>query len=119
MSKQQGYEAESFVAQQMEQNGYTIIARNYSSRWGEIDLIGLISDTLAFVEVKQRSKEYFDMSELVTLSKQKKIIATAKLFLASHEAYHTRSFRFDVALVHHAPRCITYIPNAFAESDAL
>lgn len=32
--------------------GATVIARNYTSRFGEIDLIVLDSDRLAFIEVR-------------------------------------------------------------------
>ena len=32
--------------------GATVIARNYNSRFGEIDLIVLDSDRLAFIEVR-------------------------------------------------------------------
>ena len=118
MSKLHGYAAESLVALHLEKEGFTILAKNYMSRLGEIDLIGLKKETLVFVEVKQRTKSYFDLSELVTPAKQKKIIATAKYFLLNNK-YTDKICRFDVALLEGAlptPK-ITYIPNAFTENE--
>lgn len=118
MSKQHGYAAENFVAQHLEQEGYTLLAKNYISRYGEIDLVALKNETLLFIEVKQRTKKYFDLSELITTSKQRKIVATAKYFLLNN-AYDTKVCRFDVALLEGAlpaPK-LTYIPNAFVEQD--
>ncbi len=119
MSKQQGFAAETFVAQFLEKSGFTILARNYMSRYGEIDLIGLKSDILVFVEVKQRTNNSFDLSELITVSKQKKIIITAKEFLTKHH-YDEKICRFDVALLEGAlpAPVLTYIPNAYTDGNS-
>ncbi len=117
MSKIHGYAAEGLVARYLEKEGFTILAKNYTCRLGEIDIIGLKKDTVVFVEVKQRTKSYFALSELITASKQKKIIATAKYFLL-HNEYSNKICRFDAALLEGAlpmPQ-LTYIPNAFTES---
>ena len=75
----------------------TVIARNYTSRFGEIDLIVLDSDRLAFVEVRYRSRANFG-SALASVSpvKQQKVLMTAQMFLASHENYCNRYCRFDI-----------------------
>ena len=118
MSKLLGNVAESVVAHYLEKEGFTILAKNYMSRLGEIDLIGLKKEILIFVEVKQRTKSYFDLGELVTTSKQKKIIATAKYFLLNNE-HSDKTYRFDVALLEGALPAskLTYIPNAFTENE--
>ncbi len=111
-----GNQAETLVADSLIQQGYKIIARNYKERWGEIDLIGLKDDLLIFVEVKMRSKYYFDLAQVVTESKQQKIMNTASTFIADHN-YHDKSCRFDVALVqleNNTPQ-ITYLPDAFSQ----
>lgn len=118
MSKQHGYAAEQFVAAHLEREGYVLLAKNYVSRYGEIDIVARKNETLLFVEVKQRTKKYFDLSELITTSKQKKIITTAKYFLLNNE-HADKICRFDVALLEGAlpnPK-LTYIPNAFTEQD--
>ena len=111
-----GQQGEELVAQSLQKNGYEIVAHNYRQRCGEIDLIVRKKDRLAFVEVKMRRSRYFDLMTVITPSKQRKIIATAKHFLTR---YPSDSFycQFDVALVepHNGEYIITYVPNAFTE----
>ena len=77
--------------------GATVIARNYTSRLREIDLITLDSDRLAFIEVRYRNGPNFG-SALASVSpvKQQKVLMTAQMFLASHENYCNRYCRFDI-----------------------
>lgn len=112
MSKQRGLLAEQEVAHFLEKQSYTIIARNYHSAWGEIDIIVKQNNVLAFVEVKMRGSVYFDLSELITKSKQHKIVKTAKQFLASGD-WSSYDCRFDVALLEGLHTVPIYIPNAF------
>lgn len=120
MSKRQGFAAETVVAQSLINDNFNILERNYTIRGGEIDLIALKNDLIVFVEVKQRTNYYSDMSELITFSKQKKIINTAKQFLAKHD-YSDKVLRFDVALLEGPLNnpVLTYISHAFSESDSL
>lgn len=111
-----GAQAESLVAHSLEQQGFKIIERNYKKPCGEIDLIALNADFIVFVEVKMRSNYYFDLDQLITPSKQRKIMNTASIYLAANN-YHDKSCRFDVALVeieNNQPR-ITYLSDAFSE----
>lgn len=114
-----GNEGEEAVARHLKENGFTIIARNYSRPYGEIDLIARKKDLIAFIEVKtRRSASFFDMSELIGHSKQRKIITVAKQYLAQHTKNDTEC-RFDIALVTHSPvgADVCYIPNAFTECE--
>ena len=53
--------------------GGTIIARNFSFRLGEIDLIALDSERLAFIEVRYRRRSDFGPAlASVSLAKQQK-----------------------------------------------
>lgn len=108
-----GAHGEQLVCNHLQKAGYTIKARNYAKRYGEIDIIAAKDDVLAFIEVKNRVNPLFDMTELITPSKQRKIAAVAKAFLAD---YHTTQItcRFDVALVTHSSE-IMYIENAFTQ----
>ena len=45
---------EDAAAAHMERRGYTIVARNHRTRFGELDLVCLGDDVLVFVEVKTR-----------------------------------------------------------------
>ncbi len=109
-----GNYGEQLVAQHLQADGFTILEKNYRQRCGEIDLIAYKKDLLVFVEVKLRRSHYFDLSHVITHSKQQKIITTAKTYLARTD-HDDKACRFDVALVEcidGAPK-ITYIPQAF------
>ena len=83
----------------LKKNGYTVIARNYRCRVGEIDIIAEKDEYLVFVEVKTRKNDRFGQArEFVTYSKQQKIRRTAQLYLALHET--DKQPRFDVIEVY-------------------
>jgi putative endonuclease len=114
-----GNTGELLVITHLEQDGYIIAAQNYQKKYGEIDIVARKDDVVAFVEVKLRKKKYFATSEVITPSKQRKIIATAKAFILEHKIYNAL-YRFDVALVtfdHNKQPDITYIPNAFTQRE--
>ncbi len=111
-----GDAGEDLVARSLEKEGFSILARNYAVRGGEIDIIATKKELLVFVEVKTRVSQHFSLSEVITRSKQKKIIFTAQHFLARHGSLD-KVCRFDVALVEGVDSEITYLPNAFMQSD--
>lgn len=115
--KYYGLEGENKVVTFLIQHNYTILERNFSVRGGEIDIIAQKNDTIAFVEVKTRNIAYFNTSQVVTHTKQKKIIFAAKQYLLRHPSLE-KSLRFDVALVEGTTYHITYIPHAFSENIA-
>ena len=115
MTRILGAAGETKVVNYLLQDGFTIIERNYRVREGEIDIIAQKKELLVFVEVKTRASETEALSEVITRSKQKKIIFTAKHFLVTHQ-YKNHVYRFDVALVEGTDLTITYIPNAFSEN---
>lgn len=92
-----GQWAEQQAAVILRQQGFDILWRNYHSFYGEIDLIVSRGQELVFVEVKARSKSrYGRAQEVVSLSKQQKIIRTASIFLNQYAAYANFYCRFDV-----------------------
>lgn len=78
-------------------HGYEVLKVNYFSRFGEIDIIAQIKQELVFVEVKARTPTQMGHAfEVVGLSKQKKMIKTALIFLQEYPAYEQNYCRFDV-----------------------
>ena len=103
------------------QNGFTICATNYKRKTGEIDIIACKDRTYVFVEVKTRSNAYFALSDVITRTKQLKIIRTALLFKVEQLSTlkNPINMRFDVALIERNPHeTLTYIPNAFTADTA-
>ena len=79
------------------QQGLRIIARNFSAKTGEIDIIALDGNTLVFVEVRARSNPYF-LSAVASVDrrKQQRIIRTAQVFLQRNRQLSNLPCRFDV-----------------------
>ena len=76
---------------------YQILKLNYFSRFGEIDIIAQYQKNLIFVEVKARAPTQLGKAfEVVSLSKQKKLLKTALMFLQDHPDYEQYYCRFDV-----------------------
>ncbi len=111
-----GKTGEDIVAKKLQEAGFYILDRNYKKRFGEVDIIALKKDLLIFVEVKMRRNPLFDLSYLIVLSKQKKIISVAKEYIARYD-HSQKVCRFDVALIEGTEQNykLTYLPNAFIE----
>ncbi|WP_158811144.1 YraN family protein [Beijerinckia sp. L45] len=91
--------------------GYRIIARRYTIKGGEIDIVARRGDALAFVEVKLRSS--LDSARIaIEPAKRRRMARAARAFLAN-QAYATRlTLRADA--IYLAPwRWPLHIPAAF------
>ncbi len=78
-----GAQAEALAAQYLEAHGLVILARNFRTRRGEIDLVARDGDTLVFVEVRYRSRSDFGgAAASVTVRKQQRIVAASLAYLA-------------------------------------
>lgn len=99
---------EATAAEYLRKKKYTLLAANYHSRFGEIDLIVYNKWYLVFVEVKLRKSANFAMArEYVDHWKQDRIRATASIFLAH---YPTKlQPRFDVIEI--------YAPQGYETKD--
>jgi len=94
-----GRAAEDLAAAYLQQQGCRVVERRYGRRGGEIDLIVDDGGVLAFVEVKaRRSERYGAPISAVTDRKRRRIVRTARLFLAAHPR-RSRRCRFDVVSV--------------------
>ena len=71
---QLGQRGEDAVVAYLLHNGFTICERNFLKRSGEIDIIAQRDEVIAFIEVKLRLSDYFNLSTVVTYAKQQKIL---------------------------------------------
>lgn len=113
-----GSAGEYAVGRWLEQQQFSVLAYNYRTMGGEVDVIAQKNDIIAFVEVKVRTHDYFNSSQVIIPSKQKKIIKTAQHFCMCHRI-ENKVIRFDVALLKPIENSfeITYISNAFTHHD--
>ena len=78
-----GARAEAIAADYLAGRGLVIVARNFRTRHGEIDLVARDGETLVFVEVRLRSRHDFGgASASVTADKQQRLIAASLAYLA-------------------------------------
>lgn len=97
LAQQLGKWAEQTALNLLQKQNYVLVTSNYHSRRGEVDLIVKRGQELVFVEVKARTiGNYGQACEMVTRTKQKKIIKTAMRFLQRYPSYQDFYCRFDV-----------------------
>ena len=89
----------------LKKKGLTTLARNYSCRSGELDLVMVDADrTIVFVEVRSRADEAFGPAEdTITPAKRQRLTRAARYFLATHQI-EDRPLRFDIVTVILGPR---------------
>jgi putative endonuclease len=84
----------------LKNKGFRKLARNFSCKAGEIDLVMVDADgSIVFVEIKTRADEDFGPAEsAVTAAKKARMSRAARYFLATHNI-ENRPFRFDVVTI--------------------
>ncbi|ACL23848.1 YraN family protein [Chloroflexus aggregans] len=92
--RQLGDRGEQVAAVYLERCGYTIIARNWRCRNGEIDMVARDGDYLVFVEVRTRRDEY--ALESLLMHKRQRLVTLAYHYLAEHDVPETTPWRIDV-----------------------
>ncbi len=108
---------EHMAATYLQQQGLSILSKNFHSRHGEIDLIMQENDIIVFVEVKYRkSAGYGGAISAVSAKKQQKLKLCAGFYFQQSQLneYNT-ACRFDVVALQGdltQPQ-ITWLKNAF------
>lgn len=89
-TKDLGKLGEDLAVDFLKKNGYRILTRNFRSKFGEIDIVGIdpstsSGPTLVFVEVKTRwSRTFGSPEEAITSWKIRSIIKTGQYFKLLH-----------------------------------
>jgi putative endonuclease len=91
--------AERRAAQWYTQQGFTILAMNWTMRGGELDVVARRGDLIAVCEVKARATNSFGTAlEAMTPLKQQRVRRTGFAFVRTLEQRGLR-VRFDVAAI--------------------
>lgn len=116
-AKLAGAWGEALAAEYLRKKKYTLIASNYSCRFGEIDLIVKNRNFLVFVEVKLRkSASFASAREFVDQRKQDRLRSTAGLYLSEHPT--SLQPRFDVIEIYAPEGTQTAHPEIHHLEDA-
>jgi len=110
-----GKYGESAATEFLKQNGYTIIERNYRCKLGEIDIIALDKETIAFIEVRvKKTYKFGHPKATITPKKMRKISLTALYYLKINNKLNNKA-RFDVVAISlfEPENKIELIKNAF------
>jgi putative endonuclease len=93
-----GRVGERLALEHLERLGYRLVARNYRTRFGELDLIVYDDAAIVFVEVKaRRADAVAGALESVPPRKQRQVRSMAAAWLVeSAERPRARELRFDV-----------------------
>jgi putative endonuclease len=96
-----GRTGERLAHEHFERLGYRIVARNYRTRFGEIDLIVCDDTWLVFVEVKARRTGALESAvQAVSTAKQRRVRAMAAAWLVEAvDRPRAHDLRFDVVAV--------------------
>ena len=86
---------EVIAARFLREKGFVIVSSNYRCRQGEVDIIATQGNYIVFVEVKTRKQDaMFSPREAVTMTKQRRLIQTASIYLSKYPS--ALQPRFDV-----------------------
>ena len=109
-NKKTGGIGESLALEYLLKKGFELVLRNYSTRFGEIDLIMRDKDVLVFVEVKaKKSQDWGTPEEMFTRSKYRKVKNMAVIYLHGREVV----CRIDMVAVDLfiSPPALRHYPN--------
>lgn len=94
-----GHWGEEQAVKYLKQKGYRIAERNFTCRFGEIDIIAIDHREIVFVEVKTRKNDqYAEAKEFVGSSKQRRVLNAASVWLSKDKS--GLDLRFDVIEVY-------------------
>lgn len=95
-----GLHWESHALEHLCDQGLVPVARNFHSRFGEIDLVMRDGATLVFVEVRYRGPgANVRAAATISASKRRHIVRTAEFFLLRNPQWRDAIMRFDVIAI--------------------
>jgi putative endonuclease len=104
-ARRTGIRGETFAYWYLRRHGYVLIARNFTAAGvrGELDLVGMDGEVLAFVEVKTRAGDAEGLPEdAVTPEKRRYLARIAQQFRRERRMLD-RPYRFDVLAIESRP----------------
>ncbi len=103
---------ENSACKYLESKGYRILERNYSKKWGEIDIVCMNNEIIHFVEVKsvskdlsgevirETSKDSYRAEDNMHPWKLKRLSRAIQSYLLDRNVSDETNWQFDVAIVY-------------------
>jgi len=110
-----GARAEELACRHLQNHGLRLVTRNYRCRHGEIDLVMQDGSTIAFIEVRLRSRTDFgNGAQSIDARKQTRLQCSAEHYL-QRRASLLAPCRFDVVSIQKSGNTyeLEWIQNAF------
>ncbi|MBU8897081.1 YraN family protein [Corallococcus sp. H22C18031201] len=110
-----GNTAEDSAVRFLEARGWRVRARNWTCRYGELDVVAERDEFVCFVEVRMRSSTVCgEPVDTVSFAKQRRVVKAAMHYLFQYDV-RERMVRFDVISVvgRGAHATVEHIPGAF------
>jgi putative endonuclease len=99
-TKDKGHIGETLAERFLQKNKVKIIMRNFRSRFGEIDIIGLKKNSLVFYEVKYREHtDFCPIEYAVDRKKVDRIVRSSRMFLMQNPSYGKKDLEYQAILI--------------------
>jgi putative endonuclease len=109
-----GHDAEAWVAQLLEAQGWSVLARNWHARGGELDVVVERDGVLRFVEVRARDPRDDTGLESIGPTKQRRLRAAAEAWLLAHgEPEREVAFLVAIVALHADGWTVEWLDDAF------
>lgn len=106
-SQKTGEIGENVAVKFLMKHGFSILDRNYTKKWGEIDIIAEKDNKLYFVEVKAVSRlnlavkdNDYRAEDNMHPWKLKRLSRTIQTYLISHKVHEDKEWQFDLVIVY-------------------
>ena len=111
-----GQAAERRAERFLRRRGLKLVARNYRTRVGELDLVMLEHDCVVVIEVRYRSdRSFVEPALTVNEPKQARIIQATRSLLADQAWLAEFAIRFDVVAIGPAQRWVKVRPSSWGK----
>ena len=95
-----GNKGEDLACKYLQSKGFSILKRNYQSKFGEIDIIIRKNREIIFVEVKtSKHDSYINPEENFNREKIRKLLKTIEFYLIENKIPENYSYRLDLITV--------------------
>ncbi len=99
-----GQEMEDRACAYLEREGYSLVFRNFRSRYGEIDIVAWNGPVLVFVEVRYRRRgSLVTPLESITASKRRKLRLAVRDYLGQNPVSDSVPVRVDICSLEGSP----------------